>query len=94
MVVKNKVGYSTVRVKALWNPQENKKPVNYMGIEPWIIRNLINYKNCCVKENYYFKKQGVLAKIFGSVVYKPVDKGCCILEVTEDAVAKAKLLIY
>lgn len=94
-MAKTSSGYShSIRVEALWMPQENKRPANLMGVEPWVIRNLLNYKNCCVKETYFHKVEGMLLKLFGKIGFKPIDKGCCIIEVTPEAVAKAKLLIY
>lgn len=90
-------GYShSIGVESLWLPEEDKRPANLMGIKPWIIRNLLAKKNCLMKRSYYMGNEKVFIKLFGKKQMKLTlsDKGCCILWITDDAVAKAKLLIY
>ena len=90
-------GYShSIGVESLWLPQEDKRPENLMGIKPWIIRNLLSKQNCLMKRSYYTGNEKVFIKLFGKKQMKLTlsDKGCCILWITDDAVAKAKLLIY
>lgn len=69
---------------------------NLYGIKPWIIRNLLNCKNCLMKLKYYNNKIEVFKKLFGARNIKLVDsdKGCCVVWINDKAVEKAKLLIY
>ena len=90
-------GYShSIGVDSLRLPEEDKRPENLMGIKPWIIRNLLAKKNCLMKRSYYTGNEKVFIKLFGKKQMKLTlsDKGCCILWITQEAVDKARLLIY
>lgn len=66
------------------------------GIKPWIIRNLLTVKNCLMKRTYFMENKRIFERLFGAKQMRLTlsDKGCCILWITDEAVTKAKLLIY
>ena len=69
---------------------------NLYGIKPWIIRNLLNCKNCLMKCIYFKDHESIFKKLFGASNIKLTmsDKGCCVISINDKAVEKAKLLIY
>ena len=79
------------------NYHEGHKQVkNLFGLKPYIIRNLLNYKNCLMKCIYFYDHKKIFQKLFGlrNINLKMSDKGCCVVEINDKAVEKAKLLIY
>lgn len=72
------------------------KPVNLYGLEYWIIRNLLTYKNCFMKYKYYKLNEKIFKKLFGVKGHsiRCSDSKNCIVSITDKAKQKARLLIY
>ena len=72
------------------------KPSNLYGLEYWVIRNLLTYKNCLMKYKYFKKNESIFFKLFGKRQINIVnsDSKNCVVSITDTARQKARLLIY
>lgn len=100
--IKNGWSYST-RSDCAYRPaisinyhEGHQEAKNLFGLKAWIIRNLLNCKNCLMKCIYFKENEKVFNALFGkeNITLKMSDKGCCIISVNDEAVVHAKLLIY
>lgn len=69
--------------------------VGWCEIPQWVVRNLITFKNCSIKESLFKKARRQFNYVFGekNMTVKPSDfKDSITLEVNQEAVEQAKEL--
>lgn len=74
------------------NAASNSCYTSWLDIEQWMVRNLMTFKNCLLKQKFYAKFKRQFVYLFGSenITEKPTSDGFIVLEITEEGRNNAK----